>query len=136
MTSQNRLDSWDQKGHGYNLRIDPRTGLPEFYDEKALLDKWDKASLVGKLEILTKDLNFKRRSRAFEKAGNIAFRRLAAAKGFDLDTAQLGAGVYQALRDLWDHGRLLAGIESWWDDPEDQKAIDKGYRDYKAGVGK
>ncbi len=156
-----RLDGWDQKGHPYNLRTDPKTGLPENYDEKALFNKWDKAKKENDLktmwDILTKDLNFKAKSRALEKAGNIAYGRLMSHSEIPHEIAQQGAGAYQVYTEIgmnWNKlvedldnnpletlsaglsellGGLLStkdGISSYFNDPADVKAISDGYYAY------
>ena len=134
-----RLDYWDQKGHPYNLRTDPKTGLPENYDEKATIDKYKKALKSGRVDIqydiLTKDLNFKAKSKALEKACNIAYGRLAAATGMSLSTALVAASAFQAITDLENKGRLTGSITQL-DDPEDQAAIEKGFNEYLDEFGR
>ena len=68
----------------------------------------------------------------YEAFGNYHFGVVAAAAGFSEFNTKLGAGLFQASSDLYKYGTIRYDWNTFFDQPEDQKWIIEGYRDYQA----
>ena len=104
-----------------------RTKTGSSYDVKNIKDGAFLYSDKNYNETMTQWMLFEGEAISAEELGNIYLGFAGAARGFDLGTLQVGAGIYQAYSDIKQYFELQHGINSFFDDPRDKANIAKGY---------